>query len=362
MPPSVLVLQHGAPGGIGRFELLLQRALELGGSSADAVGVISRRRPQRRFVEAAQPSQAKFVVVGNPLLYALRSAWKVVVAHPDVIVYTHINLARLQLVFRWLRPGARTVLVTYGIEIWQPLSWARRFALRRCSQIVTLTRFVANTLEAAHGQRHAPIAVVPPGLSDEWTAAVVPRREPTSDAIVLTVCRLSGTEREKGVDRIVEAFPQILRRVPLAQLRIVGDGSDRPRLERLSASLGVEHRVHFLGAVDDAALKELYATSDIFALPSVQEGFGLVYLEAMAHGLPCVVAADTAGAEVVEADVTGLGVRPGDVDQLADAIASLLNDRERWVRMNRAASACFQERYREAAFGRRLRGVVLGVD
>jgi phosphatidylinositol alpha-1,6-mannosyltransferase len=361
MPPRVLVLQHGAPGGIGRFELLLQRALELGGSSADEVGTISRHRPQRRFVEATQPSDGKFVVVRNPLLYALRSSWEAIVSHPDVIVYTHINLARLQVAFRLLRPGARTVLLTYGIEIWQPLSWARRFALRRCSQIVTLTRFVANTLEAAQGQRHAPIAVIPPGLSDEWTAAVVPRRERSSEAVVLTVCRLSATDRGKGVDRIIEAFPQVLRRIPVAQLRIVGDGSDRSRLERLAISLGVEHRVQFHGAIDDAALKELYATSDVFALPSVQEGFGLVYLEAMAHGLPCVVAADTAGAEVVEAGVTGLSVRPGDVDQLADSIASLLDDHERWVRMSRAASACFQERYREAAFGRRLRSIVLGV-
>jgi phosphatidylinositol alpha-1,6-mannosyltransferase len=357
--PRILVLQQGAPGGIGRIELFLQRALLREGPHSAEVRTVSRHLPHDRFTEASEPPGADFTVVHDPVRYVLRSLREAILGNPDVIVYTHVNVARLHVAIRCLRPRTPAVLLAYGVEIWQPLSRMKKFALHHCDRIVTLTRFVADTIEAIHGPRHAPIVVVPAGLSDGWAADVTPRRDPTGQAVVLTVARLDAQER-KGVDLTIEAFPRVLERVPDAVLRIVGEGSDRPRLERLAASLGLDRRVHFVGAVDDATLKRLYATADVFTLPSIQEGFGLVYLEAMAHGLPCVVVSDTAAAEVVEAGVTGLGVPAGRVDELSDAVSSLLLDRERWRQMSRAASACFHARYREAAFARRIRAALLG--
>src|SRR6266511_953976 len=356
-----LILQQGAPGGIGRVELLLQRALGQGEEEGFEVQTISRHPPREYFVEASQPHR-KLVVVRNPIRFALRSLRAAVLARPDVIVDTHVNIARLHTVIRWLRPGARTVLFIHGREVWRSLSWLRQLALRSCTRMVALTGFVAGTVHAAHGSSHAPIEIVPAGLSDGWADGVVARSDPTGHAMVLTVSRLQDDEQEKGVDRVLAAFPRVLEQVSGATLRIVGDGTDRPRLERIARTLGVAERVRFLGSVDDAALKRLYATSDVFALPSVQEGFGLVYLEAMAHGLPCVIASGTATAEVVDPGGTGIAVDPGDVDQLADAICVLLNDRACWLRMSRAAADAFQERYREAVFGRRIRRVLLGAD
>jgi phosphatidylinositol alpha-1,6-mannosyltransferase len=359
--PRVLIVQQGAPGGIGRVELLLQRALAAGRTDHLEVRIVSRYRPHDRFVETAGLAETStpYAVVPNPLRFVLRSLREAVLGRPDVIVYTHVNVARLHVVLRWLRPRIRTVLLTHGIELWQPLSWAQRFALRQCSRVVTVTWFVAHTLDAPHAPGHAPVAVVPLALSDRWVAGVVPRCEPTGHAVVLAVSRLEHRERQKGIDRLIEAFPLVLDRVPGATLRIVGDGPDRSELEKLAARLGVKHRVEFLGAVDDATLKRQYASADVFALPSMQEGFGLVYLEAMAHGLPCIVAAGTAGAEVVQPGVSGVGVRPDDARELADAVASLLTDNERWSRMSRAAAAAFQERYREAFYGERIRDVLM---
>jgi glycosyltransferase involved in cell wall biosynthesis len=151
----------------------------------------------------------------------------------------------------------------------------------------------------------------------------------------------------------------VLQRVPAASLLVVGDGTDRERLERLAASLGLERQVRFLGAVDDATLKRVYASSDVFALPSVQEGFGLVYAEAMAHGLPCVIAAGTAAREVVHVDVTGLAVRPDSVEELAEAIAALLADHDQWCQMSRAAADRFQRYFREAVYRQGIRRVLL---
>jgi phosphatidylinositol alpha-1,6-mannosyltransferase len=316
--------------------------------------VVSRHPPPDGFAPSPNGSRARLVVEPNPIAFVLRSLWETVTARPDVILYTHVNMARLLPAMRLLRRRARSILYVHGREVWERLTWLQRLALRSSNRLLFHTRFVADTLET-RGIGHAPMTVVHPSLPDEWVAGIEPRSAPTGEAVVLTVSRLEREERQKGVDRVIEAFPAVLERVPGATLRVVGDGTDRERLERLATSLGLQERVRFLGAVDDATLKQIYASSDLFALPSVQEGFGLVYAEAMAHGLPCVIAADTAAAEVVEVGVTGMAVTHDSVAELTDAIAALLTDQERWRRMSRAAVERFERCFRETAFRQGIR-------
>jgi len=360
--PRVLVVQHGSRGGVGRYELLLRRALRGRAGFQPRVRTVSRGAPQRRFVEAAGRLGANMVVRRGLARFSLRVLWEAVLYRPNVIVYTHVHLARLHLVVRWLRPRARALVVAYGYEVWEPLAWPKRAALQNCDTILMLTRFVAQRMDAANGSDHAPVVIVGAALSDDWTRGVIPRREPTGGGAVLAVARLETLDRDKGVDRVIEAFPQVLEKLPTAVLRIVGDGSDRSRLQALARSLGVDERVRFLGLVDDAALKRLYASSDLLALPSIQEGFGLVYLEAMAHGLPSVVAAGTAGSEVIESGLTGLACDPDNLRDLADAMVHLLTDQELWRRTGRAARAAFEARWTEEAFAERLRAVLLATE
>ena len=106
--------------------------------------------------------------------------------------------------------------------------------------------------------------------------------------MILTVARLDARERYKGVDQLIEAMPAVLQTVPAARLRIVGTGSDLPRLKELAARLGVADSVEFAGFVDDEHLRAAYRDCALFALTSSGEGFGIVFLEAMAHGKPCL--------------------------------------------------------------------------
>jgi glycosyltransferase involved in cell wall biosynthesis len=344
---------------MGRYELLLRRSLRPRNGFEPLVRTISRSAPQRPLVQAAGRAGASTVVRPGLVRFTARVLWEVLRLRPDVVLYTHLRLARLQLVVRWLRPRTRALVVAHGYEVWEPLSWAGRNALRSCDAILMLTSFVARRMDAANGRDHAPVVIVGAALSDDWTRGVVPRREPTGGGAVLAVARLETLDRDKGVDRVLEAFPQVLEKLPTAVLRIVGDGSDRARLQGLTRSLGIDERVRFLGAVDDATLKRLYASSDLLALPSTQEGFGLVYLEAMAHGLPSVVAAGSAASEVVEPGLTGFAVDPDDLRELADAMVRLLTDHELWRRTGRAARAAFEARWTEEAFAERLRAALL---
>lgn len=129
--------------------------------------------------------------------------------------------------------------------------------------------------------------------------------------------------RQKGVDTLIRAFKKVMERYGDAELVIVGDGAERKGLERLCRELGVKAR--FKGYVDDTG--EALRKSAVLVLPSREEGFGLVLLEAMASGVP-VVAARVGGIPEIVNEENGLLVKSGDPEALAEAISRVLEDRE----------------------------------
>ena len=150
---------------------------------------------------------------------------------------------------------------------------------------------------------------------------------------------------------------------------VVGDGADRTRLERVSRRAGSNGRVRFVGRLSDSELHELYRTAAVFALPTrarvgagaAGEGFGLVFVEAAAAGLPVVAGRSGAVPEVVEDAETGLLVDPTDPDAVAEAIGTLLDDPKLRARMARAARARVKERFTFEAFGDRVAELLGGL-
>jgi rhamnosyl/mannosyltransferase len=139
----------------------------------------------------------------------------------------------------------------------------------------------------------------------------------------------------KGIEVLLKG----LSLVPEAELRIVGDGADRNRLEALSVQLGVSRQVEFAGSIPDEDLVKAYANADVFVLPSVSraEAFGLAMVEAMASGLPAISTSLGTGTDWVNLDgVTGVVVEPGDAKALAHAI-QLLRGRELRARLGAGA-------------------------
>jgi glycosyltransferase involved in cell wall biosynthesis len=142
--------------------------------------------------------------------------------------------------------------------------------------------------------------------------------------IILTVCRLAGAERYKGYDQMIRALPHILRHVPDARYLLVGSGPDRSRAERLAVELNVQHAVVFAGLVPDEELSDYYNLCDLFAMPSKAEGFGIVYLEALACGKP-VLAGNKDGSRDALADgELGLLVDPDDTAEIASETVRVL--------------------------------------
>ena len=152
---------------------------------------------------------------------------------------------------------------------------------------------------------------------------------------------MASGERYKGHDQILEALP----RVPGARLVVAGDGDDRPRLEARAADLGCEERVTFTGFVSEATLAELYRRAAVFVMPSLGEGFGLVYLEAMRAGKPCVAARGSAADEVVADGETGFLVDRDDPEELASVLDRLLASPDLARRMGEAGRRRWREQF-----------------
>jgi phosphatidylinositol alpha-1,6-mannosyltransferase len=175
---------------------------------------------------------------------------------------------------------------------------------------------------------------------------------------VLVVGRLSATERYKGHEALFDAWPAVRARVPAASLVIVGDGDDRQRLEQLARARGLDGAVEFRGFVTREALDDEYSRASLFAMPSRGEGFGLVYLEAMAHGLACVGSTADAAAEVIVPGQTGVLADPADAESLSRHLIDLLSHPDVLRTMGDAGRARLHETFTYEAFRQRFVSLV----
>jgi phosphatidylinositol alpha-1,6-mannosyltransferase len=277
----------------------------------------------------------EFTGFGRGKLRFLLAALGSVKQRPKMIFVNHPNLAPAAwFVKRWT--GARLIVVAWGIDVWTPLPFLRRWALRGADLVLAISRYTAQCVEELQGVSARAIQILPLALDPAfWSDSQKPHSNGDgrpanypSGRVVLSVARLSAEEGYKGIDTVIRALPLVRERVPDVQFVIAGDGDDRPRLESLARESGVAERVFFLGSLPAASPELLYSYSncEIFALPSKGEGFGLVFLEAMAFGKPVVGGAHGGTLDVIQDGVTGYLVSHGDVNRLAGVLTKLLTD------------------------------------
>jgi asparagine synthase (glutamine-hydrolysing) len=233
----------------------------------------------------------------------------------DFIVCGHIR----QLPIAWLaqrfKPSLRYYLVAHGIEVWRQFTAIEKQALRGAERILCISEFTRGEL-----LKHC---LLPPGRAVVLHNALDPnfaiepgRSLADCPPTILVVTRLTYADRYKGVQHLIEAMPTIRQAIPTAKLKIIGRGDDLPRLQQIRESLHMGEAIEFLGYVDDSRLTAEMRACRLFALPSRKEGFGLVFLEAMASGRPCLGARAGGIPEVITSD-TGILVEYGDIASIA---------------------------------------------
>ncbi len=245
--------------------------------------------------EAASGLPEKLVqhpALANRVAYsrrALAAAWT---RPPDVVFCNHLYMAPLAAAAARLS-GAALVVQLHGVEVWPTPTPLRRRALEQADFLLCVSRDTrARVLSACNVQPEK--AVVLNNTVDArfrpGDRAAARSKFGLGDAFaLLSVGRLSAAERYKGHDRVLNALPEVSgpdgREIVYL---IAGDGDDRARLEAAAEASGAGARVRFLGKAPDADLPDLYRACDLFVLPSTGEGFGIVFLEAMACGAPAL--------------------------------------------------------------------------
>jgi glycosyltransferase involved in cell wall biosynthesis len=248
--------------------------------------------------------------------------------------------------------GSKRVLFLHGVEVWRRHDALTSFLMRGTDLFLsnsdhTWRRFLSFHPECA-GIPHRTVHL---GLGESLPAApAIPEGPPAA----LMIGRMQRDESYKGHREMIEVWPRVLRSMPLAELWIVGGGDLRPELESLVAQLCIASNVRFFGAVPEDEKLGLLERCRALVLPSAAEGFGLVYLEAMRMGRPCIVSTLDAGAEVVNPPEAGLPVDLTDPEQVTDSVLRVLTSGDEWDEMAARAKQRYDSRFTGRHFQSRL--------
>jgi len=332
-PGGIQLLTYRLAAGMSGFDTRVLALDGPGAASFDARGELAVRRLR---VDNRLGGPGRMAALNAA---ALVEAWRF---RPHVTLSAHILASPATAVIRRAL-GAPTIQYFHANEIGGKPRLAA-FATRRADVAVAVSSYTAGLI-AATGAEPAELRLIPPGVEmpGDVTPELVELPERAERPTLLTIARLRDSY--KGHDVLIRALALVRAAVPDVELVVVGDGPLRGELERLAETVGVTGAVRFLGTVSDDERDRWLRRADVFAMPSrlpadglAGEGFGIVYLEAAAYGKP-VVAGNVAGALDAVADgVSGLLVDPTDPRAVANALTSLLLDRELAARLGHAGA------------------------
>jgi phosphatidylinositol alpha-1,6-mannosyltransferase len=255
---------------------------------------------------------------------------------PDVVLCGHIIVSPAAAAIRRCT-GSPMVLYVYAKEVGARPELAS-FALKRASSIVAISAYTRD-LALSAGANPDRIRLIPPGV-DLPERAPTPRagRDPGRRPTIVTIARLE--DRYKGHDVVIRSLPLVRAKIPDVRWIVIGDGPLRPALENLTEMVGVADAVSFLGPLPDAERDAWLDQADAFVMVSrlpaggyAGEGFGIVYLEANARGVPALAANVGGAVDAVADGQTGVLVDPTDPLVVADALIELLTDHPRSARL-----------------------------
>jgi len=278
----------GGYGGIAQFNRDFVRALVLS-PGVVSVKILPRIAPDP--TGQLPPGVTQASAIFGRVAYSARAMFEIAKDPPDVIFCGHVFMAGLAWVLARMI-GAKLVIAAHGIEVWDRPNWIARKAMRSAEFIVCASRDTRSRMLRSLDLIPENVIVINNTVSDVFTPGESQSRRRElglgSSIVLLSISRLDSSQRYKGQDRVIPLLPGLLAAGLDVVYLIGGEGPDRARLERLAMEFGVSAEVRFLGRVPAEALPDLYRAADLFVMPSSGEGFGIVYLEAMASGTPAL--------------------------------------------------------------------------
>lgn len=325
----ILLLTTDAYGGHGGIALYNRDIVEALAAmpEVEEIVVVPRNMPLEpdripdkvRFLSQAAGGKTRYIAT------AIRQARK----GYDLMICGHINLLPLAALLN-LHIRAPLALMVYGIDVWQRPNAMSRYWLRKLDAVWTISAVTHDRMNAWAKLPEEQYVMLPNAIQlDRYGMAdkrkdLVDRYKLEGSKLIMTLARLPGADRYKGVDEVLEVMPALLEKDPTLKYLVAGDGSDRPRLEAKAESLGLKDRVIFTGMVKEADKADLFRLADAFVMPGRGEGFGFVFLEALACGVPTVGSKVDGSREALRDGMLGELVDPVDPASIKQGILAAL--------------------------------------
>lgn len=315
-------------GGIEKFNKCFLKAL----SELDAKGISSSNSisaydtscsidyyPVEKYQGYAM-NKAKFVI--NSIIKA---------RNYDIIVLGHINMAIVGTAIKKLMPQKKLVLITHGIDVWGELTGAKKKVLSLADKILSVSSFTKKKLMDVHYINEEKVDVFPntidpyfPQPTDLSIRKDLRERYNVKDDefLLYTLTRLSSKEQYKGYDRVIEALAEVVNENKKVKYIIAGkyDEQEKQKVDQLIAKNNLDGHVQLLGFIDEEELVGHYQMADLYIMPSKNEGFGIVFIEALVCGLPVIGGNCDGSTDALLNGETGTLVSPENINEIAKAI------------------------------------------
>lgn len=256
---------------------------------------------------------------------------------PDVIILTHINLAIVGLIVKAINPKCKVWLVAHGIEVWRYLSKTKNRFLKRCDQIICVSNFTKEQMILRHDVEAGRCTVLNNVIDPFMPLPTVfskpeyllKRHRLTGDSpVIFTLARLSSCEQYKGHDHVIKVLGNITKKFPKVKYVLAGqyDHREEIRIQKLISGNKLDVEIILTGFIEDRELSDYFLLADLFVLPSKKEGFGIVFIEALANGLPVICGNEDGSIDAIYNGELGTAINPDDLTELENTITRYLEN------------------------------------
>jgi phosphatidylinositol alpha-1,6-mannosyltransferase len=271
----------------------------------------------------------------NRGLFILRSL-KLAISS-DVVIISHVNLAVVGLIIKIINPKCKVWLIAHGIEVWRQLSYFKKTFLTHSDKIICVSTFTKQETIRWH-RINANKCIVLNNTVDPFMKLPLNFNKPnyllkrykldTADVILFTLTRLAATEQYKGYEQTIKIINKLKIKYPTIRYVLAGksDAVEEDRIRKLITKYRVEDHVILTGFVNENELADHFLIADLFVLPSIKEGFGIVFIEALACGLPVVCGNVDGSLDAIRNGELGKAVNPDDLEELEHTITNCLNN------------------------------------
>ena len=259
-----------------------------------------------------------------------------------VVIISHINLLLVGWMIKKISPGTKIILFAHGIEIWNKLSPTRKMMLNICDEIISVSHFTSERIQSVHGMSSEKCKVLNNCLDPFLPLPTGRIKDPVllerygfskTDKVLLTLTRLSAKERYKGYDKVLQAMVQLREKYSGLRYLLAGsyDPIEKQYVDDLITKYELNRFVVMPGYIPDEELNAHFAMADIYVMPSMKEGFGIVFIEAMNYGLPVIAGNIDGSVDALCNGELGSLVDPLSISEISIAIKNILDNPDPFI-------------------------------